>query len=54
MGTHNLLASEYFWQDFSKIYQTEIRVCHDEKATVAVDIPFNYLEMYEEVTLVAV
>ena len=46
------MAFEYHWKDYDKTYSTRIKVCHNEKAAVMVDLPSKFLEKYKTVTLI--
>jgi hypothetical protein len=46
-------AYEYYWRNYSEVYSNQIKVCHNQKATVTVDLPAEFLEKYETVTLIS-
>jgi hypothetical protein len=48
-----LLAFDYYWKDYSETYSNTIKVCHNDKSSVIVDLPANFLEKHKMVTLTA-
>lgn len=47
------MAFEYFWSDYSETCTSKIRICHNEKATLLVNLPAEFLDKHKTVTLTA-